>query len=313
MDVKYLKYILAIADRKNMTKAAEDLFVSQSSLSQHLSRLEQELGTPLFLRSRGELSLTPAGALYVEAARKVVKIQDELYRNIASLDRRGHINIGVTSNFGLRMLSEIIPEYKKEYPDVSIEISELGLPALKKMIAEDQLDLGIAAVPDIHMFEGQSYVLRQEEVLFAIPRDHPYTKINTTGHLTAAELHRHFSKENFVLSKQGASIRILLDRLFDSIGFTPSAFCEINNIPSIRSMIAHQTGVAFIAQSCAVDREYISYYSLDPPLYRLNVIFNRKDWIRNEAENVFYNYLTRYFEENTEDPYLAEKYPVHHV
>jgi len=313
MDVKYLKYILAIADRKNMTKAAEDLFVSQSSLSQHLSRLEQELGTPLFLRSKGELTLTPAGTLYVEAARKVVRIQDELYRNIAGLNRRGHIKVGVTSNFGLRMLSEIIPEYKKEYPDVSIEISELGLPELKKMIVDEQLDLGIAAAPDLHMFEGQSFVLRQEEVLFAVPKNHPYTRINTTGHLTAAELCRNFSKDNFVLSKQGASIRILLDRLFDSNGFTPSAFCELNNIPSIRSMIAHQAGVAFIAQSCSVDREYISYYSLDPPLYRLNVIYNRKDWARNEAEEVFYHYLTHYFEKNTEDPYLAEKYPIHHI
>ena len=54
MDVKYLNYILAIANRHNMTKAAEDLFVSQSSLSQYLSRLEQALGTPLFIRSKGE-------------------------------------------------------------------------------------------------------------------------------------------------------------------------------------------------------------------------------------------------------------------
>ena len=73
MDVKYLNYILAIANRHNMTKAAEDLFVSQSSLSQYLSRLEQELGTPLFVRSKNELSLTPAGTLYVEAAKRSSK------------------------------------------------------------------------------------------------------------------------------------------------------------------------------------------------------------------------------------------------
>ena len=91
MDVKYLNYILAIANRHNMTKAAEDLFVSQSSLSQYLSRLEQELGTPLFIRSKGELSLTSAGVLYVEAAQKVVKIQKDLYQNIAALSQKGRI------------------------------------------------------------------------------------------------------------------------------------------------------------------------------------------------------------------------------
>ena len=93
MDVKYLNYILAIANRHNMTKAAEDLFVSQSSLSQHLSRLEQELNTPLFTRSKNELTLTPAGQLYVDAAKQVVKIQKELYQNIAALSRRGKICI----------------------------------------------------------------------------------------------------------------------------------------------------------------------------------------------------------------------------
>ena len=65
-----------------MTKAAEELYVSQSSLSQYLSRLEQEIGVQLFIRAKGELLLTPAGELYVEAARKVIQIQKDLYHNI---------------------------------------------------------------------------------------------------------------------------------------------------------------------------------------------------------------------------------------
>ena len=102
MDVKYLNYILAIANRHNMTKAAEDLFVSQSSLSQYLSRLEQELGTPLFIRSKGELSLTSAGVLYVEAAQKVVKIQKDLLSEHCGAESersypcRSHLELGTS-------------------------------------------------------------------------------------------------------------------------------------------------------------------------------------------------------------------------
>ena len=91
LDVKYLNYIITIAKKKNMTKAAEELYVSQSSLSQYVSKLEQELGTPLFLRAKGELVLTPAGILYVNAAQKVIAIQKELYQDIGELDLRGHI------------------------------------------------------------------------------------------------------------------------------------------------------------------------------------------------------------------------------
>ena len=95
MDTKYLKYVLTIARKKNMTKAAEELYVSQSSLSQYLSRLEQEIGVQLFIRAKGELLLTPAGELYVEAARKVIQIQKDLYHNIRGLNHKGHITIGV--------------------------------------------------------------------------------------------------------------------------------------------------------------------------------------------------------------------------
>ena len=91
MDIKYLTYIIAIAEERNMTKAAEKLFVSQSSLSYYLSKLEQDVGTPLFLRAKNELLLTPAGQLYVEAAQNVVEIKKQLYKNISDLNHKAHI------------------------------------------------------------------------------------------------------------------------------------------------------------------------------------------------------------------------------
>lgn len=307
MDVKYLNYILAIASRRNMTKAAEDLFVSQSSLSQYVSRLEQELGTPLFFRTKGELSLTPAGGLYVEAAQNVIKIQKDLYQNIASLDKRGHISVGVTSNFGLRMLSEIIPAFKACFPGVTIEISEMSFPALKKMIMDEKLDLGIAAAINTVPFEEQSLILREEEVFLAIPRDHPYAQTHTSGILTAPDLMENFSHDNWLLSKRGTSLRLLSDQVFDSCGFSPSAFCETNSISATRSMIAHNAGVAFIAESCSIDRDHIAYVSLSPALFRLNVAIRRKNWIQNEPERIFFEFIADYFTQNTEQPYMAEK------
>lgn len=307
MDVKYLTYILTIAEKKNMTKAAEELYVSQSSLSQYLSRLERELGTPLFFRTKGELTLTPAGELYTEAARKVVTIQKDLYQNIAGLDRRGRITVGVTSNFGLDMLSEIIPRFKDIYPEVSIEISEMGYPALKGLLLEEGIDLGIAAAVTASPFEGQSDLLREEEVLFAVPKSHPYARENPSDTLTPEELAAAFSGENFLLSKKASSLRALADRLFDSCGFTPSAFCETNSIPATRSMIARGAGVALIAESCSVDRDSIRYYHLSPALRRLNMVIHRRNWVQNEPERTFYRLLTEYFSEHTKSPCLAEK------
>lgn len=311
MDIKYLNYILAIASRHNMTKAAEDLFVSQSSLSQYLSRLEQELGTPLFTRSKNELTLTPAGELYVDAAKKVVKIQKELYQNITALSKRGKICVGVTSNFGLRMLSEIIPRFKELYPGVAIEITESSLPGLKRLLADGAVHVGIAAEVSTVPFGSQAQLLRKEEVFFAVPSSHPYVSSHLPGSpITAEELIENFSQENFLLSKKGSSLRMLSDSFFEFCSFSPSAFCETNSITATRRMIAQNAGVAFIAESCSVNRRQVSYYRLSPALYRLNLVICQKDWNLNEPEHLFLDYILNYFNENTENPYLAENYAV---
>ncbi|MDO4268356.1 MAG: LysR family transcriptional regulator [Eubacteriales bacterium] len=311
MDIKYLNYILAIASRRNMTKAAEDLFVSQSSLSQYVSRLEAELGTPLFIRNKNELTLTPAGVLYTEAAQKVVKIQKELYQNIASLNERGRITVGVTSNFGLRMLSEIIPHYQQRYPGVSIEISEVSLPGLKKLLVDGNVNIGLAAEISTVPFGGMAQILRQEEVFFAIPKNHPYAHSHASGtRITVEELIHWFSADNFVLSKHGSSLRMLTDQFFESCDFNPNAFCETNSISATRSMVAQGTGVAFVGESCSVDRESIAYYALSPALYRLNMVVRQKDWIQNEPEQAFMEYILDYFKKNTEQPWLAENYVI---
>ena len=88
MDTRHLQYIVTIAQRQNMTKAAEELYVSQSSLSQYLGKLEKKLGVPLFERTKNKLLLTPAGERYVEAARKILDIEKETYADIRSLNNR---------------------------------------------------------------------------------------------------------------------------------------------------------------------------------------------------------------------------------
>lgn len=298
MDTKYLNYILTIARRKNMTKAAEELYVSQSSLSQYLSRLEQEIGVPLFIRAKGELLLTPAGELYVEAARDVIQIQKDLYRNIRGLNNKSHITIGVTSQFGLRMLTDIIPAYKKEFPQVTIEITESNVVVLTRMLQEEGIDCAIMALNSPEGFaKEQVSILRQEEVLFAIPSSHSYCSRNTTGIISQEELIREFRDDNFMLSKKGSTLRGLADCIFSSYGFQPSTVCETNSIIATRAMVAKGIGVTFIARSCVSDRVNVAYYSLEPRLTRYNALVRRKNLIQNEPERALFRYIYDYFEE----------------
>lgn len=141
MDTHYLNYILTIAEKRNMTKAAQVLFVSQSSLSQYLSKLEQELGTPLFLRTKGELVPTAAGELYIKAAKQILSIKKQLYKDISSLENRGSITIGTTSQFGLGIMAKTIPMFRAEYPDFTIEITEAPNQDLTRLLLDEQTAL----------------------------------------------------------------------------------------------------------------------------------------------------------------------------
>ncbi len=285
MDTRYLTYILAIARKKNMTKAAEELFVSQSSLSQYLSKLEQEIGTPLFFRTKGELTLTPAGQLYVDAAQKVIRIKEQLYKDIAALENRGHITIGVTSQFGLRVLTEIIPRFKSVYPDYRVEITEQGLPSITRMLLEENLDLGLMAANSTDPFpEDTVDLLQNEEVLFAIPASHPYAKENPSGRISRKDLMNIFKNENFLLSRKESTLRVLSDSMFASCHFEPSAMCETNSVTATRRMVASGIGVTFIGKTCVSSSDPVAYYSLEPPLFRLNLLVRRKNWMLNPAE-----------------------------
>lgn len=297
MDTRYLTYILTIARKKNMTKAAEELFVSQSSLSQYLTKLEQELGTPLFFRARGELVLTPAGQLYTEAAQRVIQIKDQLYKDIASLDNKGHITIGCTSQFALLALTEIVPRFKAFYPDWRVEITEQSLPALTKMLLEENIDLGLMAANTVKPFdEAYADVLRKKEVLFALPTDHPYTRENPDGPIRQEEFVKRFRDENFLLSRKGSTLRVLADQLFEKYHFEPSAMCETNSIVATQIMVSNGSGVTFLGESCTREGGPVACYSLEPKLYRLNLLVRRKHWILNEAEQMFCRLIREWFQ-----------------
>lgn len=296
VDTRYLTYILTIAQRQNMTKAAEELYVSQSSLSQYLTKLENELGTPLFYRSRGRLSLTPAGELYVEAARRVIGIRDNLYRSIQSLEKRGHITIGVTSQFGLEMLTELIPPFKTCFPNVTVEITESNVPALTRLIKEENIDCAIMALNDTEEFDQEQVdVLRREEVYWAIPRSHPYCAKNPGCPITLEELGENFHDDNILLAKKGSTLRRLADQVTEAAHLTLTTVCETNSIIANRSMVAMGIGVTLIASSCALDKEHVAYYSLIPPITRLNAFVRRKGWVMHEPEMDLRGRILSYF------------------
>ncbi|WP_069998638.1 LysR family transcriptional regulator [Cellulosilyticum sp. I15G10I2] len=286
MDVRYLDYIIEIAEQKNMTKAAEKLFVSQSLLSQHLSKLEAELGTPLFTRTKSELIPTPAGNMYLQAAHSIVQIQKKLYQNISRLSETGHISLGITSNWGLEMITDIIPKFKELFPNVVIEVIEDNILPMTKMILSEKLDIALMSVNHLNGFTDQYELLRKEEVIFAVPESHSYCTLhnNAIKEISSSQLEKVFKNDSFILSKKGSTIRNIVDDVLKITQFSPDTICEMNSMLTVRKMVSKGVGVAFMPVSCADSDCGIFYFSLSPKVYRYNIAAYRKHLVFNPAE-----------------------------
>ena len=300
MDTRHLQYILTIAQKQNMTKAAEELYISQSSLSQYLAKLEQELGVPLFERTRNRMLLTPSGKLYVEAAQKVLDIEKNLRQNIRSLNNRSHITLGLTSQLCLRMLTSIVPGFKEAFPDATLEITEANVNPLTHMIQEETIDCAVMAVHDTSAFpEDQVDILGVEEILLAVPKKHPYCKKNPGDTVPWNDLDEELGKDNFLICKKGSTLREVTDQIFKAIHLDPSTMCETNSIITTRAMVAMGIGITFIGKSCMEAENKIHYYRLDPPVTRRFALIRRKNWVMHTPETTLCEEIRKYFKRKT--------------
>lgn len=300
MNTKQLTYFVEIAKQRNMNKAAELLFVSQSSLSQYLSRLEDEMGTPLFYRQKGNMTLTPAGQLYLKCAQKILSLKDDLIRDIASLSSPTHIKVGINSIWGNTMMTQLTTQFRIKHPEITIEISEENHRILKKLVTDGELDIAILTTDSIDALHGYGEILRYEEILFAVSDQNTYfdshTKPDGVGEMNLVDLVRQFEKEDFILTKQTSSFRGMIDRNLADYNFIPSIICEISNMNTVRNMVSHNLGVAFIPSSCA-DLSLglgICYYSITPRLERINAMIHSKTLAFSRAEVDFMDLVRGY-------------------
>lgn len=145
MDIRQLKYFVAVAEKLSFTEAAKTLYVAQSAVSQQISELERQLGIPLFKRNRRSVALTPAGnVLYCEAT-GLLKRFDEVAENTknAHLGFKGHLRIGYIGYGDRRWLPGVLRNFQARYPDVTLEVNRFHQGALIKALRENELDLGI--------------------------------------------------------------------------------------------------------------------------------------------------------------------------
>lgn len=228
MNEKHMLYILTILKEGSFTNAAKKLYVSQPSLSQIVKSAETNLGAPIFDRSTDPITLTPAGQLYVDAAKKITTISTNLTKQIEELSNEefGTLQLGISVQRGMEIIPYVYPRFKKRFPHVDLELNEQGSATMEKSLLEGTVD--IALLTTSPRYEELAYELIQlENMVLLVNKNCALAKRIAPG--TVIDI-AEAKDEVFVCSKPGHSARAILDTLFITRDMKPQIGLETRSI-----------------------------------------------------------------------------------
>ena len=296
MDLKQMHYVITIAKEKNITKAAERLYISQSSLSYTLSMVEKEVGRPLFIRRKSGVELTSSGEKFYSAALSITATYENMIKDIRQEETAVRINIAASSVWGRQLFSELIPQFRRKYPNVAFSLTQAEMFYLDAELKDKTVDFAFLSYSPFDKLTGNSRILRNEPLLLAVPVSHPFAdKQHQKDIITEEEFLTSFADDTFLLSRIGSSNRKVAEDLFERYHFHPTSILEVNGIDLTRSMVATGDKVAFIPQSGCEPCDTIRYYHFDPEIYRYNVLLSRSSFKNDPVRKAFYAFVLAHF------------------
>jgi DNA-binding transcriptional LysR family regulator len=147
LDTDLLRSFLAVAEANSFTKASELLFRTQAAVSLQIKRLEDQLGKPILIRGRRGLSLTREGELLIDYARRILRLNDEVFANLDLPRLSGYVRVGAPDDYAMILLPEVLIMFGKAYPDVQVEVVCENSGTLIREVSKGNLDLALVTRP----------------------------------------------------------------------------------------------------------------------------------------------------------------------
>ncbi|MBR1672345.1 MAG: LysR family transcriptional regulator [Fretibacterium sp.] len=248
MEFNKLQYLLKVADIGNFTKAAEDLYMTQPALSHLISKLEREEGIKIFDRSSNPITLTYEGEFYIETARQILALNNQLQQDLADITsgKKGRLTIGIPPARAAFMLPQFLPEYARRYPDIQLYTVEHNSRQLREDVQRGDVDFAI--LPVLQGFENFDKINLYEEELFLVAKTGSLPE-ESCLHLPNGESVIRLEclrNEPFILLKHGHGMRYALDVLFDYNGYKPKIVMETTNNETALGLAAAGMGLAVV-------------------------------------------------------------------
>ena len=242
MDFDQLETFLEVARLSSFSRAAEKRFRTQPAISSQIRSLEEEVGAKLLDRSGGKVSITAPGKLFQRFAEETIAARKAAITAIAETERipRGEIVVGANEGTCLHILPEVFAEFKKQYPDVAVNISRADYAKILESIIDNSVDFGVLSLPvtDVRL---TVVLLHRDELVIIAPPTHPLAKLKAA---TIAEV----AQYPLILPKAGHT-RDSLESLFHERKLKPRCAMELDSSELLKRFVAVNAGVGFISRS----------------------------------------------------------------
>lgn len=241
MEWHHFEYFQVLAETEHMTKAAERLAVSQSALSRAISKLEQELGCPLFERRGRTIQLNKYGEAFLTRTKKIVyeieAAKEELQEMLGI--ERGTVTLGFLHTIGSTYLPNYIRLFKQQFPHVQLKLIQNNSHILLDLLKQGLLDICLISIIDTNDETIQWLPLMQERLYVTLSIHH---RLSNREEIYLNEV----QNEMFIVLKEGFSLRNTTNKLFEQVNIKPKISFEGEEVQTIASLVAVELGISIL-------------------------------------------------------------------
>lgn len=262
------EYFLMVARERNITRAAEKLFITQPSLSQHIAKLERSLGCQLFDRSKIPLELTPAGKIYYHYLESCHYLDEKLKAELNN-EKLQQLNIGIGTWRGSLLMPAILPGFLKDHPAVKVNLLEFPVSKLPVLLEDNRIDFAVmnAMISQLPQ-EIIAETIKEERVLLILAKDHPLCKTFLQEQEKGEPLDLHLlEQESFVNLGQQQTVGKFINNYLMKQKLSFSRKLTTTNNATLLRLIANGLGFGFMIEAGLQDpaTEKLEFFDLKAP------------------------------------------------
>ena len=279
VELRQLEYFQMASRLKNITRAAQRLRVSQPNITVAIKKLETELGILLFDRSQKQLSLTPEGAVFLSRIDTALRCIEDAVLEVNDYKQlqKGTIKIGIPPMMGAYLFPKIFSGFQHLHQGLDVLLFEEGSMSIREKLERDELDFGIVIIsnmtPSLNVLP-----MSRSQLMVCVSSNSPLAKKQSIAS-------KDIARADLIMMKEGSYLREILQERLKQLKITPNVVLESSQIVTIKGLVTHGVGIAFLLDFICDSTEGIAAVPLADPIYvDIGLAWKRDRYVSKAAQ-----------------------------